>query len=165
MSNLLALAQDLETKSKEQQESTEKMLKAAFNEHEKSVKEELNTSKEKISDAIRAHEKGMTEALQSNKKLVLRMVGRTWLTITMVSVLLIGSSGSVLWWQGQKIVSNLETISQQEDALAKLNAKTWGVSYRSDSSGNFLVLPKGVKADTGWSVGTEKRKAIKLVQE
>ncbi|MEW6486120.1 MbeB family mobilization protein [Tatumella sp. UCD-D_suzukii] len=65
------------------------MLKIAFSEHEQSVKAELNESAKRISAAISAHEQGMTSAMRSNRLNVLRMVGRTWLTITVVSVLLI----------------------------------------------------------------------------
>ncbi len=37
---------------------------------------------------VTAHEQGMSAAMQSNRLSVMRMVGRTWLTITMVSGLL-----------------------------------------------------------------------------
>ncbi|WP_420062543.1 hypothetical protein [Klebsiella pneumoniae] len=60
------------------------MLKAAFSEHEKSV-ERTERKRKRISAAIRAHEQGMSAAMQSNRLSVMRMVGRTWLTITMVS--------------------------------------------------------------------------------
>ncbi|MDA4626090.1 MbeB family mobilization protein, partial [Enterobacter hormaechei] len=73
------------------QQSTGEMLKAAFSEHEQSVRAELSASAKRISDAISAHEQGMTAAMQSNRLSVLRMVGRTWLTITLVSVLLIAT--------------------------------------------------------------------------
>ncbi|WP_226093629.1 MbeB family mobilization protein (plasmid) [Dickeya oryzae] len=165
MSSLLTLAKDLEQKSKAQQQSTGEMLKTVFSEHEASVKQALNESGKRISDAIRDHERSMTLAMQSNRTGVLRMVGRTWLTITMVSVLLIATSGSVLWWQGQKIIQNTEALSQQADTLAKMNEKTWGVSYQSDSNGRFLVLPKGMKAETGWTADNGKQHAVKLVRE
>ncbi|MCW1877842.1 MbeB family mobilization protein [Erwinia sp. INIA-01] len=165
MSSLLTLAKDLEQQSKAQQKHTETMLKTVFSEHERSVRAELNASSKRISDAISAHEQGMHEAMQSNRLNVLRMVGRTWFSIAMVSVLLIATSGSVLWWQGQKIVANMQTLSQQETSLAQLNAKTWGVSFRSDGNGKFLVLPAGMKVDTNWTVQNGKRNAVKLVKE
>ncbi|EHT5123137.1 MbeB family mobilization protein [Salmonella enterica] len=165
MSSLLTLAQDLEQKSKEQRERTAVMLKAAFSEHETSVRQELNESAKRISAAISAHEKGMTEAMQSNRLNVLRMVGRTWLTITMVSVLLIATSGGILWWQSQSILDNYQAISEQNAALEKLTARTWGVTYREDSNGRFLVLPKGMKAETSWAANDGKQNAVKLVQE
>lgn len=144
MSSLLTLAQDLEQKSKMQRERTAEMLKTAFSEHEASVRQELNESAKRINSAISAHEKGMTEAMLSNRLNVLRMVGRTWLTITMVSVLLIAMCGSILWWQGQKILDNYQAISEQKDALTKLNARTWGVSFQTTSDGRrFLVMPAG----------------------
>ncbi|WP_318324081.1 MbeB family mobilization protein [Klebsiella pneumoniae] len=106
---------------------TGEMLKAAFSEHEKSVKAELSASAKRISDAISAHEQGMTAAMQSNRLSVLRMVGRTWLTITLVSVLLIATSGSILWWQGQQITGNYQTIRAQERTQAMLSEKNHGV--------------------------------------
>ncbi|HFS1503723.1 TPA: MbeB family mobilization protein [Klebsiella pneumoniae] len=123
MSSLLALAKDLEQQSKAQQQSTGEMLKAAFSEHEKSVKAELSASAKRISDAISAHEQGMTAAMQSNRLSVLRMVGRT----TLVSVLLIAMSGSILWWQGQQITGNYQTIRAQERTQAMLSEKNHGV--------------------------------------
>ncbi|WP_269707392.1 hypothetical protein [Klebsiella pneumoniae] len=48
----------------------------------------------------------MSAAMQSNRLSVMRMVGRTWLTITMVSGLLFASL-SVLRHQGSLIASNL----------------------------------------------------------
>ncbi|MBJ6089126.1 MbeB family mobilization protein [Salmonella enterica subsp. enterica serovar Indiana] len=127
MNSLLTLAKDLEQKSKAQQQSTGEMLKAAFSEHEKSVKAELSASAKRISDAISAHEQGMTAAMQSNRLSVLRMVGRTWLTITLVSVLLIATSGSILWWQGQQILDNYTTIREQKRTQAMLSERNSGV--------------------------------------
>ena len=165
MNSLLTLAKDLEQKSKAQQQSTGEMLKAAFSEHEQSVRAELSASARRISDAISAHEKGMTEAMQSNRLSVMRMVGRTWLTITMVSGLLCASLSGVLWYQGSLIASNLAEIDRQNAALSKLNAKTWGVTHLEDSSGRFLVLPKGMKAEADWTADNGKRNAVKLVKE
>ncbi|WP_229233301.1 MbeB family mobilization protein, partial [Enterobacter cloacae] len=116
MSSLLTLAKDLEQQSKAQQQSTGEMLKAAFSEHEQSVRAELSASARRISDAILAHEQSMSEAMEKNRRSVLRTAGRTWLTILMVSALLIGTSGSILWWQGQQITDNYTHLRQQEAA-------------------------------------------------
>ncbi|STR68145.1 MbeB family protein [Enterobacter hormaechei] len=126
MSSLLTLAKDLEQQSKAQQKSTGEMLKAAFSEHEQSVRAELNASARRISDAISAHEQSMSEAMEKNRRSVLLTAGRTWLTILMVSALLIATSGSILWWQGQQITDNYTHLRQQEDTLAKMTARTWG---------------------------------------
>ncbi|MEX9235449.1 MbeB family mobilization protein [Citrobacter werkmanii] len=165
MSSLLTLAKDLEQKSKAQQQSTGEMLKAAFSEHEQSVRAELSASARRISDAISAHEIGLTNIMNSNQQKVRRMVGRTWLTLTLVTVLLIATSGSVLWWQGQQIRDNYVNIMEQKDALEKLNARTWGVRYQEDKQGRFLVLPEGVKADTGWTFDNGTKKGIRLIRE
>ncbi|SSK75182.1 DNA relaxase mbeA [Klebsiella pneumoniae] len=100
-------------------------LKGAIYEQSFNAGEGLGAAIE--SDAISAHEQGMTAAMQSNRLSVLRMVGRTWLTITLVSVLLIATSGSILWWQGQQITGNYQTIRAQERTQAMLSEKNHGV--------------------------------------
>lgn len=169
MSSLLTASRDFEVKSKAQQQLTEERLKAAFSGHEQSVSEALNSSLSRISDAIRAHEQGMTAAMQSNRLSVMRMVGRTWLTITMVSGLLFASLSGVLWYQGSLIASNLAEIDRQNAALSRLNAKTWGVTHLEDGNGRFLVLPKGTAVDRtqSWTVGSgrSKQNALRLVKE
>ena len=93
------------------------------------------------------------------------IVSHVWLTIVLVSALLIASSAGILWWQGQQMLDNYMSIREQKDALEKLNARTFGVSFQSDSNGQFLVLPKGVRAETSWTVDNGKRNAVKLVRE
>ncbi|ENK8485911.1 TPA: MbeB family mobilization protein [Enterobacter hormaechei subsp. xiangfangensis] len=148
MSSLLTLAKDLEQKSKAQQLHTGEMLKAAFSEHEQSVRAELSASGKRISDAIRAHEESMSSAMEKNRRSVLRTAGRTWLTVLMTAGLLVGTSGSVLWWQGQQITDNYTAIRQQEDTLKKLTVRTWGVRYQESSDGRkFLILPPGMQSE------------------
>ena len=103
MNSLLTLAKDLEQKSKAQQQTTGEMLKAAFSEHEKSVRAELSESEKRISAAILDHDRKLSSAMSQRTKGMLRMVSQTWLTIVLVSALLIASSAGILWWQGQQI--------------------------------------------------------------
>ncbi|QFH50171.1 hypothetical protein [Leclercia adecarboxylata] len=69
---------------------------------------------------------GMNEAMQSNR-LNARIVGRTWLTVSMVSVLLIGTSGSIMWWQGEQIRNPYPLISEMKRTEAMLSKKNNGV--------------------------------------
>uniref|UniRef100_UPI002167D165 MbeB family mobilization protein n=2 Tax=Enterobacterales TaxID=91347 RepID=UPI002167D165 len=126
MSSLLTLAQDLEQNSKAQRQSTSEMLKAAFSEHEAYVNQELSESAKRINSAILDHDQKLASAISQNTRGMLKTIGRTWLIIACVSFLLICTSGSILWWQGQKILDNYQAISEQKDALTKLNARTWG---------------------------------------
>ncbi|HEF0010871.1 TPA: MbeB family mobilization protein [Citrobacter braakii] len=165
MSSLLTLAKDLEQTSKAQRQSTDAMLKAAFSEHEAYVNQELSESAKRINSAILDHDQKLASAISQNTRGMLKTIGRTWLIIAGVSFLLICTSGSILWWQGQKIRDNYQAISEQKDALTKLNARTWGVTYQKDSQGRFLVLPAGMKADTNWTFDDGKKNGIRLVQE
>ncbi|WP_244942329.1 mobilization protein, partial [Yersinia rochesterensis] len=122
-------------------------------------------SAKRISAAMLDHDRTLSSAMSQRTKGMVRMVSQTWLTIVLVSVLLTASGAGILWWQGQQILDNYMSIREQQDALEKLNVKTWGVSFQSDSNGQFLVLPKGVKAETSWTVENGKRNAVKLVRE
>ncbi|MGU7875546.1 MbeB family mobilization protein, partial [Escherichia coli] len=117
MSSLLTLAQDLEQKSKAQRQSTGEMLKAAFSEHEAYVNQELSESAKRINNAILDHDQKLASAISLNTRGILKTIGRTWLIIAGVSFLLICTSGSILWWQGQKILDNYQAISEQKDSL------------------------------------------------
>ncbi|MBJ4120494.1 MbeB family mobilization protein [Salmonella enterica subsp. enterica serovar Indiana] len=127
MNSLLTLAKDLEQKSKAQQQSTGEMLKAAFSEHEKSVRAELSESEKRISAAILDHDRKLSAAMSQRTKGMLRMVSQTWLTIVLVSTLLTASGASILWWQGQQITGNYQTIRAQERTQAMLSEKNHGV--------------------------------------
>ncbi|WP_410742693.1 MbeB family mobilization protein [Citrobacter freundii] len=124
MNSLLTLAKDLEQKSKAQQQNTGEMLKAAFSEHEKSVKAELNESAKRISAAILDHDRKLSSAMSQRTK---GMVSQTWLTIVLVSALLIASSAGILWWQGQQILDNYTTIREQKSTQAMLSERNSGV--------------------------------------
>ncbi|EIS5620855.1 MbeB family mobilization protein [uncultured Leclercia sp.] len=176
MSSHLKMATDFRQKSSEQANATEQLLKQEFDRLGKCVSEALSLSGQKISDdiaarnrelseALRHHSNGMTEAMQSHRESVMRLATRRWLSVLMTSLLLAGTCGGVLWWQSTLIASNLDEIAQQNATLEKLNARTWGVTYQEDSNGRFLVLPKGMKAETGWTVENGKRNAVKLVKE
>ncbi|MCM8208062.1 mobilization protein, partial [Enterobacter hormaechei] len=53
-----------------------------------------------------------------------------------------------LWWQGQQITDNYTHLRQQEDTLAKMTARTWGVRYQESSDGRrFLILPPGIQTE------------------
>ncbi|WP_337224046.1 MbeB family mobilization protein [Salmonella enterica] len=96
MDSLLTLAKDLEQESNAQQESTGEMLKAAFSEHLQSVSAELNVWEKRISAAILAHDRKLCSGMSQRTKGMVSMVRQTWLTIVLVSVLLIASSAGIL---------------------------------------------------------------------
>ncbi|MDH8479208.1 mobilization protein, partial [Klebsiella pneumoniae] len=58
---------------------------------------------------------------------MLRMVSQTWLTIVLVSALLIASSAGILWWQSQQILDNYTTIREQKNTEAILSERNGGL--------------------------------------
>ncbi|MBJ4792016.1 mobilization protein, partial [Salmonella enterica subsp. enterica serovar Goldcoast] len=69
----------------------------------------------------------------------------------------------LIQWQESRIAKNILTIREQENTLAKLEAKTWGVTFVNGENGKFLVLPDGVKGENTWTVGDKN--AVRLVRE
>ena len=65
--------------------------------------------------------------MSQRTKGMVRMVSQTWLTIVLVSVLLIASSAGILWWQGQQILDNYTTIREQKSTQAMLSERNSGV--------------------------------------
>lgn len=176
MSNLLQTGAEFEKKLKERAESTEKMLNDEFRKLEESVNRELTSNESLIRNAINDHTAALKELLERYQKTtvstmdthwqtVLKMSVKRWLWLIIVSVLMFTTTGSLLWYQGMKINANMNILREQKESLEKLNAKTWGVRYHEDSNGRFLVLPKGMKAETNWTKDNGKLNAVRLVQE
>ena len=55
------------------------------------------------------------------------MGSHVWLTIVLVSVLLIASSAAILWWQSKQILDNYTTIREQKSTQAMLSERNSGV--------------------------------------
>ena len=133
--------------NQQQKQSTGEMLKAAFSEHEQSVRAELSASARRISDAILAHEQSMSEAMEKPAERTadcradmahhpdgVSAADRHEREHTVVA--------------GQQITDNYTHLRQQEDTLAKMTARTWGVRYQESSDGRrFLILPPGMQTE------------------
>ncbi len=111
------------------------------------------------------YQKTTISTMDTHWQTVLKMSVKRWLWLIIVSVLMFATTGSLLWYQGMKINANMNILREQKESLEKLNAKTWGVRYHEDSNGRFLVLPKGMKAETNWTKDNGKLNAVRLVQE
>ncbi|EFG0240541.1 MbeB family mobilization protein [Shigella sonnei] len=176
MSNLLQTGAEFEKKLKERAESTETILNDEFRKLEKSVSKAVTSNETKIKDAIalftasteeslKKHREGVKEAMMQHRKDVLKLAGNTGMMLLGMVIFLFTVSGGTLWYLGGMIQANLEEIRKQNENLEKLNAKTWGVRYHEGSNGRFLVLPKGMKAETNWTMENGKQNAVRLVQE
>ncbi|MDM6737566.1 mobilization protein, partial [Enterobacter hormaechei] len=71
-----------------------------------------------ISAAILDHDRKLSSAMSQRTKGMLRMVSHVWLTIVLVSVLLIASNAAILWWQSQQILDNYVSIREQKSTQA-----------------------------------------------
>ncbi|EJJ4235745.1 MbeB family mobilization protein [Salmonella enterica] len=126
MSSLLQQAKIFEQKSKEQASNTETALNDAFSKHETSVLAALSASGKTIKDAIDAQTTDLNMAVENYEKIARSMVMRTWLFVLVTFFLVLALGGSMVWYTGSLIRSNVEEIQQQNqtlDALAKKGGK------------------------------------------
>ncbi|EAW6568647.1 mobilization protein [Salmonella enterica] len=181
MSNLLQMGTDFEKKLKERAASTENMLNSEFRKLEESVDKALSLNRQKIRDAISEHTTSVKKQLDTlsttvsmqfstteaelsrqQKKLLWRVIIPALTALSVTGGIFLGCWG-LMEWQESKIAKNILTIREQENTLAKLEAKTWGVTFVNGENGKFLVLPDGVKGENTWTVGDKN--AVRLVRE
>lgn len=82
-----------------------------------------------------------------------------------LGVMIVAAGGS--WWLARDIGNQIEErtsldldIVLARQTLRALEEGTWGVQFREEERGRFLVLPEGVEPVTGWTWGD--RTAVKL---
>ena len=78
-----------------------------------------------------------------------------------------GGSWATMRWLASSIHDRIETlatanprIEEAHEALAELEADTWGIALREIKGERYVVLPFGTRADPGWKV--RDRPAVKL---
>lgn len=127
MSKISDLAQSFEAKSKQQAAVTESSLKREFERHEHSVRQALNSSADKIKSDISAQ-----NAIMS------RLVLRSWIWIGATLIIVFGAIQAVLWWQGEKILSNMQQIEAQEKTLQALGDRGGKIQFQTCGKQNQL---------------------------
>lgn len=162
-SELDALAQSLKKQSNAALSTTLDAIESDLNQRLAGIKKQIEAQTKPLSASL-ASVKAEAETLQA-------LTFRGWLKPLALSLsLLLGifaGSWALMQWLSYSITSQLETraelaqqIKVQEQTLAKIEARTWGVEFNQDSNGRFLILPPGVEPSTGWKVGN--RQAVRL---
>lgn len=162
-SELDALAANLKKQSAAALSGTLDAIESDLNQRLAGIKKQIEAQTKPLSASL-ASVKAEAETLQA-------LTLRGWLKPLALSLsLLLGifaGSWALMQWLSYSITSQLETraelaqqIRAQEQTLAKIEARTWGVEFNQDSNGRFLILPPGVEPSTGWKVGN--RQAVRL---
>lgn len=163
-SELDALAANLKKQSSAALSGTLDAIESDLNQRLNSIKKQIEAQTMPLSASL-ASVKAEAETLQA-------LTFRGWLKPLALSLsLLLGifaGSWALTAWFSHSIQGQLETraalaqqIAAQEQALAKIEARTWGVElHQAQDGGRFLILPPGVEPSTGWQIG--KRQAVKL---
>ncbi len=139
-------------------------IRDAISEQTKSVKKKLDTLSTTVSMQFSTTE---AELSRQQQKLLWRVIkGRILFpalpALSVPGVIFLGCWG-LMEWQESKIAKNILTIREQENTLAKLEAKPWGVTLVNGENAKFLGMPDGVKGENTWTVGDKN--AVRLVRE
>ncbi|MEX0635087.1 hypothetical protein M8494_38060, partial [Serratia ureilytica] len=133
MNSLLTLAKDLEQKSKAQQQTTGEMRESRIQRAREAVRAESGAKARRES---RRHPRPRPEAVSAmsqRTKGMLRMVSQTWLTIVLVSALLIASSAGIVV-AGAADTRELYDHPEQKSTQAMLSRGTAAYSSRPAAS-------------------------------
>jgi len=160
---LNALAKTLKQQSSAVLSSTLSDIESELNQRLNGIKKQIEQQTKPLA-SILASVKKEAETLQA-------LTFRGWLKPLALSLsLLLGicaGSWALILWLSSSIQEQLETraalaqqIEMQQNTMAKVKAKTWGVEFHQDTNGRFLILPTGVLPSTGWNIG--KRQAVRL---
>ena len=162
-SALQQLAATLQQQSSDALASTLSAIESELNERLSDLRKQIAQQSTPLAASL--------SAVQSEVRALQALTFQAWLKPLLLSLsLLLGifcASWGLMQWFSHSIEEQLETraglaqeIREQEATLAKIEARTWGVTFREDKDGRFLILPPGVAPVTGWTVG--KRHAVKL---
>lgn len=160
MSGISDLARSFEEKSKQQASAIETGVTNAYKQHEQTLLAALRSSEQSLSAAIQAREKALEAILSTTEANTRALVlsGWKWLAGSLLAVILAASGA--LWWTGQTVAENFQLIEQQKATMAR--AQALGMEFYSDGKDEYLLLPKGKKASSGWNFKDLGREAVKL---
>jgi hypothetical protein len=162
-SELEQLAESLRRQSSDALGSTLSAIESELNERLTGIRRQIEQQTAPLAASL--------TALRSEAGALQALTLRSWIKplATALSLLLgifLGSWALTLWFSSG-IQDQLETradlarqIREQQETLARIEARTWGVTFQEDKGGRFLVLPPGVEPSTGWNSG--KRQAVRL---
>lgn len=163
-SELDALAQSLRQQSSAALSTTLDAIESDLNQRLSSIKKQIEAQIKPLSASL--------ESVKAEAETLQALTFRAWLKPLAIGLsLLLGifaGSWGLMQWLSYSIQSQLDTraalsqqIAAQEQALTKIEAKTWGVElHQAQDGARFLILPPGVEPSTGWQIG--KRQAVRL---
>lgn len=160
MSAISELAQTFERNAKQQASDTRKAVESALQQHERDLIEVLRSSEQNLAAAIHARDKSLRAALTTTETRTKALIRSGWKWL-LGSILVIGLPlAGALWWSSQTLAKNYALIEQQRVTMDR--AQALGIQFSEDPSGQYIILPQGVKPLTGWTMDSGQRQVIKL---
>ncbi|MGL4929289.1 MAG: MbeB family mobilization protein [Plesiomonas sp.] len=139
MSEILNLAQEFESKSKQQAKTTEQSVKIAFEMHETSINEALKLSTQSIQRVIKDQTKQQISQLRQT-------IVKTWGISILLTLILFSILAGILWYQGLQVIERQQELTQYNQILSDLKDNTGaGLAILPDKKRKkqyFLILPK-----------------------
>lgn len=169
MKNLGALNSQLKQQIQQERQEIENITRRELHSMSRHLSEHVKNEL----DLIAADTLQLQQSIQKDLKQISILV---WLRPFIASVLIIpglaAGGWSVTAIMEHKIQSKLQEIDQLTASIRKKETslrtiKTWGLSLQADNNGHFIILPKGTRAKTGWTMTIDnyKHNAIRLEAE
>ena len=161
----------LSERLRKRREEEERRIEGERQRYEELIRESFAKLGASASAAGASARRSIESAMEEAVDVQASVLKWTWLLplaagIGLFALILLGNWG-LTQWLSISIRSRIETreelgeeIGRQRQLLRELEGNTWGVELREMSNGRFVVLEKGVEAETGWVV--DERPAVRL---
>jgi len=159
MSKISGAIASLESQKQQLLSDTLDFEKLEFELHKQILRKELRENAIFFRADMQKVTDSMQQEIEKLRNTAGRLALRRWEYLLGIGVFLFLSLSTLLWFTGQQVTDNLRQMEAQRVEMRKIAA--WGVETSHTSDGEFLILPKGVTATTGWKV-EGGREAVRL---
>ena len=174
ISNVTSLSEKLKAKTELDRLEIETMIKSELEKLAISLKTQsedvLSTTLVDIQKQIDSKTEPLVKMLseiQTEASKLNALTTKAWLRPALISVAILASISIACWGLSAYISMIIESqinqkvelsnqIAVLEATVSKLEAKTMGVTIIESKDGKFLVLPEGMTATTGWTIGKQQ---------
>ena len=132
------------------------------------MQQEAENSKQIVKDVLDDHVNDIRNYTSKSTRLIKNAIAeqnrqrRSLLLNSCLTVVLVCLAASgLIYYHGNMIKKQQETISAQNETIENLEAQTFGIQLRKLDNDRLIILSKNQKIETGWWVG--ERQAIKLL--
>ena len=161
--NLKELTERLREQTETERREMEKIITAELSNLKENLRSAAKSALYTIKSDMEREAEAMKKAALLQMKILSWNFGRLWLmTAAIALAVMLGLAGGGLGLMKlaeyrinalHKEWANLSLAkAQAEITLSQLKAHTWGLILHEAPNGRFIILPKGAKPQTGWTI-------------